>query len=226
VAGLKRCSRAVPAQTLLIPEIIELSEEQILNLMDIKPDLSAMGLDVDRFGGNAICVRSTPAILGEANVAGLVDDILDELESQGSSTVLAERINAILSRVSAALGHRKTLWSHMIQIGQYQLDFNDPLVLAGAVGAVLLLLLFVLIFMALRAAGRSARASEPLAKYLTELGDHVRSLDRGQENMAGRLQAVSESQVVAQATMVQTMEKRLEDVQLKMGRAVVAGYFE
>lgn len=108
----------------------------------------------------------------------------------------------------------------MIQIGQYQLDFNDPLVLAGAVGAVLLLLLFVLIFMALRAAGRSARASEPLAKYLTELGDHVRSLDRGQENMAGRLQAVSESQVVAQATMVQTMEKRLEDVQLKMGQTL------
>lgn len=108
----------------------------------------------------------------------------------------------------------------MIQIGQYQLDFNDPLVLAGAVGAVLLLLLFILIFMALRAAGRSARASEPLAKYLTELGDHVRSLDRGQENMAGRLQAVSESQVVAQATMVQTMEKRLEDVQLKMGQTL------
>ncbi len=108
----------------------------------------------------------------------------------------------------------------MIQIGQYQFDFNDPLVLGSAIGAVLLLLLFILIIMALRAAGRSARASEPLAKYLTELGDHVRSLDRGQENMAGRLQAVSENQVVAQANMVQTMEKRLEDVQLKMGQSL------
>jgi len=108
----------------------------------------------------------------------------------------------------------------MIQIGSYQFDFNDPIVLAAASGAVLLVLLFILIILVLRAAGRSARASEPLAKYLTELGDHVRSLDRGQENMAGRLQAVSENQVVAQANMVQTMEKRLEDVQLKMGQTL------
>lgn len=108
----------------------------------------------------------------------------------------------------------------MIRIGAYQFYFSDPLVLAGAIGIFLLFLLFVLIFMSLRAAGRSARASEPLAKYLTELGDHVRSLDRGQENMAGRLQAVSEAQVVAQANMVQTMEKRLEDVQLKMGQTL------
>ena len=108
----------------------------------------------------------------------------------------------------------------MIQIGSYQLNFNDPLVLGSAIGLALLFLLFLLVFLALRAAGRSARASEPLAKYLTELGDHVRSLDRGQENMAGRLQAVSENQVMAQANMVQTMEKRLEDVQLKMGESL------
>jgi len=108
----------------------------------------------------------------------------------------------------------------MIQIGSYQIDFSDPLVVAGAVGIVLVILLFVLIFMALKAAGRSARAAEPLAKYLTELGDHVRALDRGQEHMAGRLQAVSEAQVVGQANMVQTMEKRLDDVQLKMGESL------
>ena len=108
----------------------------------------------------------------------------------------------------------------MIEIGAYQFDLSDPLVIAAIAGAVLVLLFFVLIILALRAAGRSARASEPLARYLTELGDHVRSLDRGQENMAGRLQAVSENQVVAQANMIQTMEKRLEDVQLKMGQTL------
>lgn len=108
----------------------------------------------------------------------------------------------------------------MIQIGDYTFDLQDPLVIAALVGAGLILLLFVLLILAVRAAGRSARASEPLAKYLTELGDHVRSLDRGQEHMAGRLQAVSETQVVAQANMIQTMEKRLEDVQVKMGHTL------
>ena len=108
----------------------------------------------------------------------------------------------------------------MITIGAYTFSFDDPLVIGGLIGIVLLLLLFVLIILALKAAGRSARASEPLAMYLSELGDHVRSLDRGQENMAGRLQAVSEAQVISQASLVQTMEKRLEDVQLKMGQSL------
>ena len=108
----------------------------------------------------------------------------------------------------------------MIQIGTYQFDLTDPVVIAALVGCVLVMLLFLLVFLSLRAAGRSARASEPLARYLTELGDHVRSLDRGQEQLSGRLHAVSEAQVVAQSTMIQTMEKRLEDVQLKMGQTL------
>ena len=108
----------------------------------------------------------------------------------------------------------------MIQIGSYTFEFGDRFVVLGALAAALVLLLFVLIFMAVRAAGRSARASEPLARYLTELGDHVRALDRGQTEMVGRLHAVSEAQVVGQANMVQTMEKRLEAVQLKMGETL------
>ncbi len=108
----------------------------------------------------------------------------------------------------------------MIQFGEYQLDLNDPLTLGAVIAVALFLLLLLLVILSLRAAGRSARASEPLARYLTELGDHVRSLDRGQVEMAGRLQAVSENQVVAQSSMIQTMEKRLEDVQLKMGESL------
>ena len=108
----------------------------------------------------------------------------------------------------------------MIQIGEMQFNFNDPLVIAAIIGGLVLVVFFVLMFLALGAARRSARASEPLAKYLTELGDHVRSLDRGQENMSGRLQAVSENQVMSQNAMLQTMEKRLEEVQQAMGRSL------
>lgn len=108
----------------------------------------------------------------------------------------------------------------MIEIGGQVYELGDPYVIGGFIALALVVCLFLMIFFALRAAGRSARASEPLARYLSELGDHVRSLDRGQENMAGRLQAVSENQVVAQASMIQTMEKRLEQVQLKMGESL------
>ena len=92
--------KEVPAQALLIPEIIELSEEKISHLLEFQPQLTSMGLDIDRFGGNAICVRSTPAILGECDAVSLIGDILDELEEQGRTNALEERINAILSRVS------------------------------------------------------------------------------------------------------------------------------
>lgn len=108
----------------------------------------------------------------------------------------------------------------MIEIGGQVYQLGDPYVIGGFIALALVVCLFLMIFLALRAAGRSARASEPLARYLTELGDHVRSLDRGQENMAGRLQAVTENQVIAQASMMQTMEKRLEQVQLKMGESL------
>jgi len=93
-------ARDVPTQILLIPEIIELSEYQIASLMDLQTELASMGFDIDRFGGNAICVRSTPAILGDINAGALVQDILDELESSGMTVAMEQRINAILSRVS------------------------------------------------------------------------------------------------------------------------------
>ena len=47
--------------------------------------LSALGLTVEPFGGGAVAVRETPALLGEVNAAALIRDILDELHDLGSS---------------------------------------------------------------------------------------------------------------------------------------------
>lgn len=90
----------IAAQTLLIPEIVELASHEIEMLLDIASELGRMGLQIEKFGGSAICVRSTPALLGEVNATAMIADILDELADQGSSKVLEEKINAILSRVS------------------------------------------------------------------------------------------------------------------------------
>lgn len=90
----------VPAQTLLIPEIIDLASDQIATLLDLSEDLNRLGLEVEPFGGTAVCVRATPALLGEVDATALINDILDELEEQGRSTALEAKINAILSRMS------------------------------------------------------------------------------------------------------------------------------
>jgi len=90
----------VAAQALLIPEIVEFTDGECAVLLDVAEDLARMGLTIEAFGGGAIAVRETPAILGEINAERLLRDILDELTAEGDSTTLKARIDAILSRVS------------------------------------------------------------------------------------------------------------------------------
>ena len=90
----------VAAQALLIPEIVELSDNEAAHLLEIADDLARFGLTIEPFGGGAIAVRETPAILGEVNAAAMIRDILDELADQGDSASVQARIEAILSRVA------------------------------------------------------------------------------------------------------------------------------
>lgn len=90
----------VPAQALLIPDVVEMSESDSARLLDIADDLTRMGLTVEPFGHGAVVVRETPAILGEVNADALLRDILDELDDQGEARAVQERIDAILSRVA------------------------------------------------------------------------------------------------------------------------------
>jgi DNA mismatch repair protein MutL len=90
----------VAAQALLIPEIVELSAEDCARLTEVADALSQMGLTIEPFGGNAVAVRETPAILGEVNATAMIRDILDELDDQGSSQLVQAKVEAILSRVA------------------------------------------------------------------------------------------------------------------------------
>ncbi|SEL90549.1 DNA mismatch repair protein MutL [Roseivivax marinus] len=99
---LKRqmAERGVPAQALLIPEIVELSEGDAALILEAADDLARMGLTVEPFGGGAVAVRETPAILGEVNAEALLRDILDELADGGASSLVQDKVEAILSRVA------------------------------------------------------------------------------------------------------------------------------
>lgn len=54
----------------------------------------------------------------------------------------------------------------MIQIGNTTLDTSDPLVMMALIGAAILFVIVILLIMALRAAGQSARATAPLAQQM------------------------------------------------------------
>ncbi|MCZ4365098.1 DNA recombination protein RmuC [Sulfitobacter dubius] len=104
----------------------------------------------------------------------------------------------------------------MMELGGTTLNLSDPVTLAALAGAGLLLLIVILLIMAVRAAGRSARVAAPLAQQMRVLGGHVQQLGQGQEQLRGGLQMVSDTQSNTQAQMMQSMEARLAYVQQQM----------
>lgn len=90
----------ITAQALLIPEIVDLSPGDAARIMDHADALSCLGLSVEPFGGSAIAIRETPAILGPVNGAALIRDVLDELADLGDSQLVQARIEAVLSRMA------------------------------------------------------------------------------------------------------------------------------
>lgn len=104
----------------------------------------------------------------------------------------------------------------MIQIGGQSYAFGDPVVVAALVGAAAVLLLFVLLVLVVLRSGRSARALEPLAYSLTQLGQRVQYISDGQQQLAGGLTHVSDAQAKAQTQMLHLMETRLATVSQAM----------
>ena len=104
----------------------------------------------------------------------------------------------------------------MIQIGDTTFAFSDPLTLGFAIAGAVALLVVILLIFALRAAGQSARAVEPLARQMSAMGQNMQHLAMGQEALRGGLQTVSDAQANAQASVVQTVEARLAAVQQQM----------
>jgi DNA recombination protein RmuC len=104
----------------------------------------------------------------------------------------------------------------MIEFGGRVFSLSDPAVL----GAMALLGVAILLILTLRATMRSARAVEPLAHQINQMGQRVQSLSDGQHHLAGGLHHVSEAQAQAQAQMVHVMEQRLAEVGAYMGEAL------
>ena len=91
--GIKR-------QVLLIPEVVDLEHVKIQRLLELKDDFARLGLILEKFGEGAILVREIPSILGDINVKNLVNDIADELEEFGSSTILEDKLGHICGTIA------------------------------------------------------------------------------------------------------------------------------
>ena len=85
----------VPRQTLLIPDIVELGETDSARILTRQEELAEMGLVLEPFGQGAVCVRETPALLGEVNVQGLLRDLADDLAEYDEALSLKEKFEHV-----------------------------------------------------------------------------------------------------------------------------------
>jgi DNA mismatch repair protein MutL len=93
-------SRAVPSQMLLLPEIVDLPEEDAERLAMHSETLARFGLGIERFGPGAVAVRETPSMLGETNVQQLVRDLADEIADNDTVEMLKGRLDKIAATMA------------------------------------------------------------------------------------------------------------------------------
>ena len=93
-------SGGVARQGLLIPEIVDVGQDEAEALGEHAPELAELGLVLERFGPGAVAVRETPALLGHTDVQGLVRDLAADILREGERLVLKERLEAVCATMA------------------------------------------------------------------------------------------------------------------------------
>ncbi len=90
----------VAVQALLLPEVVDLPDDQRAAVLEAMSFLADLGLEVEPFGDGAILVRGVPAMLGTPDAAQLARDIAEELVELGGSQTLEDRLSHVLATVA------------------------------------------------------------------------------------------------------------------------------
>jgi DNA mismatch repair protein MutL len=111
-------ARAVEAQRLLLPIIVELKPQQQVAFAEIAGELAANGFEVEPFGQRTVAVKTAPAEVHAEDVEHLLIEILDDVGGSARSLsleILRARITASVAchaaiKVHMALDRPKMEW--------------------------------------------------------------------------------------------------------------------
>ncbi|HBF91195.1 MAG TPA: DNA mismatch repair protein MutL, partial [Hyphomonas atlantica] len=90
----------VKRQALLIPDVVELSEDEAARVLERAEELAELGLEIEPFGSGAICVRATPALFGEMDAMGLIRDLADDFAEYDAGLALKERFEEVMGNMA------------------------------------------------------------------------------------------------------------------------------
>ncbi len=87
-------------QRLLLPEVMSLPPKELSFLLQSVPTLADLGMEIEPFGGDAIIVKTVPAFFADADVRGLITDMLAECGGIDKNIPLLERRDKIFASLS------------------------------------------------------------------------------------------------------------------------------
>lgn len=96
-------AKDLPVQPFLIAQVFRVTPAEVATIEAHKDELLAFGIDVSVTGENAAALRAVPAIIAEApadSLETLVHELLDELESFGTSDLTEVMRNKVLATVA------------------------------------------------------------------------------------------------------------------------------
>ena len=82
----------VARQILLIPEIVELDDDDVARLTERAAELVKYGLAIEPFGPGAVAVRETPSMLGDIDAGALLRDLAEHLAEWDEALPLERRL--------------------------------------------------------------------------------------------------------------------------------------
>ncbi|MBQ8251343.1 MAG: DNA mismatch repair endonuclease MutL [Alphaproteobacteria bacterium] len=87
-------------QLLLIPEIIDLSTDEVDILLSRQEELNNFGFVLEAFGGNSIVVREIPALFSKTNISKLIQDLADTIKEFDDTILLKDKLTDICARMA------------------------------------------------------------------------------------------------------------------------------
>ncbi|MEM8615913.1 MAG: DNA mismatch repair endonuclease MutL [Pseudomonadota bacterium] len=91
---------SIKKQALLIPDVVDLTEDEAARVLERAGELAQLGLDIEPFGGGAVCVRATPALFGQMDVEGLIRDLADDFSEYDTGLSLKEKFEDIMGNMA------------------------------------------------------------------------------------------------------------------------------
>ena len=96
----QRESGTVPSQPLLLSIRLAVSDAEADLAAENADELRALGIELDRLGPNTLLIRALPALLAQGDGEGLVRDVLADINAQGHSRQVEERLNGLLASLA------------------------------------------------------------------------------------------------------------------------------